>query len=254
MSLIKEVDVFFEDLKNKSLSAFKEIDKAGKILERRWDIPLGLMEVRLFQGKIFEKAGVSYSALRIKHPKTGIESDVRVFEILAYMANPKIPTLAISLRYRFDNEDKFMGCCDISPSVIIGEDNKYFEDRMKELTKKHGRDFAKMRQRQIELFTSKYTGEMRQGGKGIAFDLASEGFDFFKEYGETFLDASLAIIKKRKDEPFTEAERDKQLHDWGKWVEFNLVEDKGFVLGIQIGIPYEAMNFQTLPPIAKFYP
>ena len=254
MSAIKEVDVFFENLKKKTLSSYKEIDKKGKVIEKEWNFSLGLMEVRVFQGDVFEKAGISYSAVRIKHPKTGIESDVRVFEILAYMKNPKVPTSAISLRYRFDGEDKFMACCDICPSIDIAEENKYFEDRMKELAKKHNMDFQKMRERQLELFTSKYTGEMRQGGKGIAFDLAGKGFDLFKECGEVFLDATTAIIKRRKDESFTEKDKDKQLHDWGKWVEFNLIEDKGFILGIQVGIPYEAMNFQTLPPVARFYP
>ena len=254
MSLIKEVDVFYEQLKNKSLSAFKEIDKAGKIIERKWNTPFGLMEVRLFLGDVFEKAGVSYSSLRIKHPKTGVEVDVRVFEILAYMSNPKVPTCAISLRYRLDDSDKFMGCCDISPSVMIEDDQKYFEDKMKELVRKYGKDYGKMRERSLELFTSKYTGQKILGGRGIAFDLIGEGFEFFKECGETFLETSLTIIKKRKNEPYTDAEKDKQLHDRGKWVEFNLMEDKGFILGVQAGVPPEAMNFQTLPPIAKFYP
>ena len=254
MSLIKEVDVFYEQLKNKSLSAFKEIDKRGKIIERKWDTPFGLMEVRLFMGEVFEKAGVSYSSLRIKHPKTGVEVDVRVFEILAYMSNPRVPTCAISLRYRFDGGDNFMGCSDIAQSVIIEEDQKLYEDRMSELAKKYGKDFGKLRERSFELFTSKYTGKHVLGGRGYGFDLPGDGFDFFRECGEIFLDSSLTIIRKRKDEPYIDAEKDKQLHDRGKWVEFNLMEDKGFILGVQAGVPPEAMNFQTLPPVAKFYP
>lgn len=252
MAYLKEVDLFFEDLKNKTLSAFGEIDEKGKIDYRKWDTPLGLMEVRAFRGDVFEKAGVSYSALKVKHPKTGINSDVRVFEILTYMANPNVPTAAISLRYRSNGGEMFMGCCDLSPAVIIEEDLKLFEEEMKKLSQKHGKDFGKMQERLIQLFTSQYSGKMLLGGKGIAFDLREEGFDFFRESGEVFLRTSLEIIKRRKDSPYTHVEKDKQLYGRGKWVEFNLMEDKGFVLGVQVGVPPEAMNFQTLPPIAKF--
>ncbi|MBI5376598.1 MAG: coproporphyrinogen III oxidase [Candidatus Schekmanbacteria bacterium] len=252
MSHLKEVDAYFEDLKNRTLSAFGEIDKAGKVDYRKWDTPLGLMEVRAFKGDVFEKAGVSYSALKVKHPKTGIAADVRVFEILTYMTNPKVPTAAISLRYRVNGGEMFMGCCDLSPAVIIDDDLKEFEDEMKKLSKKYGKDFAKMQERLCWLFTSQYSKKMVLGGKGIAYDIEAGGFDFFKESGDVFLATSLEIIKRRKDEPYTVAEKDKQLYGRGEWVQFNLMEDKGFVLGVQVGVPPEAMNFQTLPPLAKF--
>jgi len=254
MSKIKEVDSFFEELTNRALGEFAKIDPIGITTKRKWDTELGLMEVRLFMGEVFEKAGVSYSALKIKLPNTDTGADVRVFEILTYMANPKVPTLAISLRYRANGGEKFMGLCDISPSIAIDEDLDYFGQAMKGLCEKHGKKYDDMLKRLNYLFTSKYTGKTVLGGRGIAFDLEDDGFDFFKEFGELFLDTSLEIIKRRKDEEFTLQDKDKQLHDRGKWVEFNLTEDKGFILGVKVGIPPEAMNYQTLPPVAKFYP
>ena len=254
MSEIRKVEEYFEYLKNRTLNEFAKIDPKGGITEKKWDTELGLMEVRLYMGKIFEKAGVSYSALRIKLPGTDIEVDVRVFEILAYMSNPKVPTLAISLRYRANGGEKFMGLCDISPSILIDEDLNYFRDKMKAFSEKHGKNYEDMLKRLNFLFTSKHTGKTVLGGRGIAFDLEEDGFDFFKEFGDIFLDTSLEIIRKRKDEPFTSEDRDKQLHDRGKWVEFNLTEDLGFILGVKAGVSSEAMNYQTLPPVAKFYP
>lgn len=254
MSKINEVDESFENLKNRTLDEFGKIDTNGKIIQKKWDIELGLMEVRLFIGEIFEKAGVSYSALKINLPNSDTIADVRVFEILTYMANPKVPTLAISLRYRLNGGERFMGLCDISPTIPIDEDLDFFGNRMKSLCNEYGKNYDEMLQRLNYLFTSKYSGKTVLGGRGIAFELEEDGFEFFKAFGDLFLETSIEIIKKRKDEPFNEEDKDKQLHDRGKWVEFNLTEDKGFILGVKVGIPPEAMNYQTLPPIAKFYP
>lgn len=254
MSKMTRVDNYFEDLKNRALNEFAKIDPKGAITEKKWDSELGLMEVRLYKGDVFEKAGVSYSSLKINLPGTDIEADVKVFEILTYMSNPKVPTLAISLRYRSNGGDKFMGLCDISPSIVINEDLDYFQRQMQAFSKDYGKNYKDMQKRLNFLFTSKHTGKTVLGGRGIAFGLEEGGFDFFKAFGDVFLDTSLEIIRKRKDESFTPEDRDKQLHDRGKWVEFNLTEDKGFILGVKAGIPPEAMNYQTLPPVAKFHP
>ncbi|RMF95037.1 MAG: coproporphyrinogen III oxidase [Candidatus Schekmanbacteria bacterium] len=101
-------------------------------------------------------------------------------------------------------------------------------------------------------FWLKYRNEPRGGLVGIAFDFPASEFDFAKKTAEIFIDTYFKIVEIRKDEKYTDEERERMLFKRGRWVEFNLIEDEGFRYGLEIGVNPEVMILQTLPPTVKF--
>ena len=123
---------------------------------------------------------------------------------------------------------------------------------MIKLSERYGKSYEEMRERLINIFMSKYRKRLRGGGLGISFETDDEGFPMVKDCGKSFFATFTQIVKKRKGEKYTAEEREKLLTSRAKWVEFNLVEDKGFIRGVELGIPPEPMILQTLPPLVRF--
>jgi coproporphyrinogen III oxidase len=252
MGLAKEVSAFFNEMKEKALRSFKEIDPTGKVDEKVWSFPIGEMEVRTIRGNVFEKVGISNVNLNVILPGNNKSTTVKVFEICAHMKNPKVPIGTISLRYLISDKGRFMCHTDLSPTFPFEDDSNLYKGEMIKLSERYGKSYEEMRERLINIFMSKYRKRLRGGGLGISFETDDEGFPMVKDCGESFFGTFTQIVKKRKDEKYTAEEREKLLTSRAKWVEFNLVEDKGFIRGVELGIPPEPMILQTLPPLVRF--
>ncbi|OGL40129.1 MAG: hypothetical protein A2042_02750 [Candidatus Schekmanbacteria bacterium GWA2_38_11] len=266
MDILKEIDDFFASMKKKALDAFIKIEGKDLVEQRVWDSPSGRTVLNITRGKVFEKVSLCLTNKRKKIPGSVNLPDImkdlekskdtevimKVFEICSHMANPKVPVGNISLRYRKAKEGRFAGGTDLSPYFPFKEDVEFFRKEMQNLCKRHGKQYEPMREQLQKNFWLKYRNEPRGGCNGIGFDVSDEEFPFIKDLAETFLKTYISIVEKRKDEPFTEAEREKQLYRRGRWVEFNLVEDEGFRFGLEMGIDPEIMVLQTLPPLVRF--
>jgi coproporphyrinogen III oxidase len=101
-----------------------------------------------------------------------------------------------------------------------------------------------------EYFYLKHRGEMRGVG-GIFFDYLENVFDFVRDCGEAFLDAYVPIAERRRAEPWGERERDFQLYRRGRYVEFNLLHDRGTIFGLKTGGRTESI-LMSLPPLVKW--
>ncbi len=252
MSLEKEVAAFFDEMRERALQALQKIDPAGKLDENVWSFPIGEMAVRAIRGNVFEKVGVSNANLRVTPPGQSEPVTVKVFEVCAHMMSPKVPVGTISLRYLLRDKDRFNCHTDLSPILPFQEDIDFYKGEMIALSERHGRNYEEMRQKLVNTFMSKYRKGPRGGGFGIAFDADEKTFAMVKDCGETFLRVFPHIVNKRKDEKYTEEEREELLRRRARWVEFNLVEDEGFVRGLELGISPEPMIVQTLPPLVRF--
>lgn len=252
MDTEKEVLAFYKEMRDRALETFSKIDPKGEVDEKTWTLPIGTMEVKTIRGEVFEKVGISTAILDVMSPRNNKQTRVKVFEICSHMKNPKVPVGTISLRHLQSDEGQFMCHTDLSPIIPFEDDINMFKDEMTKLSERNGRNYEEMNEKLVNTFMSKYRKEPRGGGFGIAFEADNSGFSMMKDCGETFFRVFTQIVERRKDEKYSEEERENLLRKRARWVEFNLVEDEGFIIGLNLGMPPEPMIVQTLPPLVRF--
>ncbi|KAJ8111922.1 hypothetical protein OPT61_g5594 [Boeremia exigua] len=217
----------------------------------------------LQDGKVFEKAGVNTSVVYGRLPRAAIQKmrvnhkaldpDVDSLEFFAaglsmvlHPSNPNAPTVHLNYRY-FETADEFGntnawwygGGCDLTPSYLYDEDAIHFHSEIKQACDKHDKAYyPRFKKWCDEYFNNKHRGETRGVG-GIFFDDLDETekdqeqlFSFVQDCLSAFLPSYLPIINRRKDMPFTEAQKHWQQIRRGRYVEFNLVHDRGTAFGL----------------------
>ncbi|CAJ2510919.1 Uu.00g065440.m01.CDS01 [Anthostomella pinea] len=219
----------------------------------------------LQEGNVFEKAGVNISVVYGTLPKPAIAKmranhknlaeDVDELDFYAlglslvlHPLNPMAPTVHLNYRYfetmRPDGTSQawwFGGGSDLTPSYLFDEDAVHFHRSLKEACDKHDKEYyPRFKKWCDEYFSNKHRNETRGVG-GIFFDDLDETvadadntFAFIQDCLKSFLPSYLPIIEKRKDMPFTEKEKEWQQVRRGRYVEFNLVHDRGTAFGLNV--------------------
>jgi coproporphyrinogen III oxidase len=239
----------------------------------------------LQDGNVFEKAGVGVSVVYGKLPKAGIlrmKADHKnitgdtIPESLDFFAaglslivhpkNPMAPTVHLNYRYfETANEDGtsgawwFGGGSDLTPNYLYDEDAIHFHKTLKDVCDRHNRDFyPKFKSWCDKYFYNKHRNESRGLG-GIFFDdldgeVADKEalFSFIQDGLRAFLPSYLPILTRRRDMPFTEAEREWQQIRRGRYVEFNLVHDRGTAFGLNTPGPRVEAILMSLPLTAQW--
>jgi coproporphyrinogen III oxidase len=226
----------------------------------------------LSNGNVFEKGGVNYSIISgDKMPKSATalrpELEGRQYTALGvslvlHPENPFIPTAHANVRF-FIAEEKgrdpiwwFGGGIDLTPYYGFDEDAVHWHQTAKKACIPFGEDvYPKYKKWCDDYFYLSHRDEQRGIG-GLFFDDLNSGgfdecFDFMKSVGNHFNEAYLPIVKKRIDTPYTESEKDFQLYRRGRYVEFNLIHDRGTLFGLQSGGRTESI-LMSLPPKVKW--
>ena len=216
-------------------------------------------------GKIFEKVGVNISSVggqfnpEFAKSIAGAEEDPRFFatgiSLVAHMANPHVPAVHMNTRFLTTTRRWFGGGADLNPAIPYEEDTKAFHARLRAACAAHDPTFyPRFSKWADEYFWLPHRGVARGVG-GIFFDHIEGHFDahfaFAKDVGETFLDIFPQIVRKRMNMPFTDEEMDRLLTFRGRYVEFNLLYDRGTLFGLKTGGNIEAI-LMSLPPLAKW--
>ncbi|KAH6997075.1 Coproporphyrinogen III oxidase [Ilyonectria destructans] len=236
-----------------------------KFRKDEWERPNGGGGITcvLQEGKVFEKAGVGVSVVYGSLPKPAIEKmranhktlDPNVESLDFFAAglsmvlhpyNPMAPTVHLNYRYfETANPDGtsqawwFGGGSDLTPSYLFDEDAIHFHKTLKDACDSHDKEYyPRFKKWCDEYFYNKHRGECRGIG-GIFFDDLDESerdqentFAFIQDCLKSFLPSYIPILEKRKDMPYTEEEKDWQQIRRGKYVEFNLVHDRGTAFGL----------------------
>ena len=226
----------------------------------------------LADGAVFEQAGVNFSHVfgaNLPASATAHRPDLagRQFEamgvsLVIHPRNPYCPTSHANVRFfsaTKENADPiwwFGGGFDLTPYYPFEEDVIHFHQQAKAACEGFGNEvYAKYKKWADEYFFLKHRNETRGVG-GLFFDDLSEwGFEkcfaYLKSVGDHFVPAYLPIVNKRKNTDYGERERDFQLYRRGRYVEYNLVYDRGTLFGLQTGGRTESI-LMSLPPLVKW--
>jgi len=265
---VQAVHDFLGGLQERIVAALEALD-GGAFGRDAWTRPEGgggLTRV-LEDGAVLERAGVNFSRVRgaslppsasaARPALAGRAYEAMGLSLVLHPRNPYCPTVHVNLRF-FSAGDAwwFGGGMDLTPYYGFAEDARHFHLACKSALEPFGAEhYPRYKRWCDEYFLLRHRGEPRGVG-GIFFDdLAERDFDFSfslaRSVGEHFLPAYLPIIERRKNHPFGERERSFQAYRRARYVEFNLVYDRGTLFGLQSGGRTESI-LVSMPPTAAW--
>ena len=218
----------------------------------------------LKNGQLFEKVGINHSTVMGIFPKKfrgsipGTKKNNSYWasgiSIVVHMKNPKIPAMHFNTRFVVTSKSWFGGGMDVTPSFKDLNEKKLFHRELKILCKNNKKNYNKYKNWCDNYFYLGHRKEARGIG-GIFFDYLykdwKKNFKFIRELGICFVDFSKTIIKKKMFSKWDQKQKKNQLMKRGKYVEFNLLYDRGTKFGLNTGGNLDAI-FMSLPPKAEW--
>jgi coproporphyrinogen III oxidase len=272
-----------ERLHDETTACFTRLDGGGRFREDRWDRPGGGGGVTrvLSEGTSFEKAGINRSTVSgVLPPDAAQRLGARVqgmeqipffatgVSLVVHPRSPMVPTVHLNVRY-FEIGDEtgavrdfwFGGGTDLTPTYPFPEDAVHFHRTLKTVCDRHHPSFyPRFKVWCDHYFVNTHRDDERRGVGGVFFDNLREGegglgldrlLEFVVDVGGALPAAYGPIVERRRALPFGERERRLQLARRGRYVEFNLVHDRGTVFGLQTGARVESV-LMSLPPLASW--
>ncbi|HBA64707.1 MAG TPA: oxygen-dependent coproporphyrinogen oxidase [Methylococcaceae bacterium] len=271
---IENVKNFLLDLQNRICIALENQEPNAKFIEDDWQRPEGgggKTRV-LSNGQIIEQGGVNFShvfgnqlpasATAARPELTNRRFQAMGVSLVIHPRNPYVPTSHANVRFFVAEKPGeepiwwFGGGFDLTPFYPFHEDVQHWHRTARLACEPFGKEvYPRYKKWCDEYFYLKHRGETRGAG-GLFFDDLNEwGFEqcfaFMQSIGNHYIDAYVPIIEKRKNTPYGDREREFQLYRRGRYVEFNLVYDRGTLFGLQSGGRTESI-LMSMPPVANW--
>ena len=265
----KMTDSWFSYLQIQICKEFEYLENNKvKFTERNWNKNKknegGGTAYLLTKGKIFDKVGVNKSTVSGIFPKTfrskilGAEKKGRYWasgvSVVAHMRNPKMPAIHFNTRFIVTTKEWFGGGMDVTPSFKDNKEKKMIHEDLKKLCVLNKKNYKKYKKWCDEYFFLPHRGETRGIG-GIFFDYETQdwikNFKFVRELGLSFINISKKIIKRKEKFKWTKKDKENQFLKRGRYVEFNLIYDRGTRFGLNSGGNIDSI-LMSLPPEAKW--
>ena len=267
-----ETQKWFEVLRDQICSSFEKLEQnyegpkqsmpPGKFRRKKWHREGGGGgEMSIMEGRLFEKVGVNISTVmgelspEFSKQIPGAENNPKFWasgiSLVAHMWSPHIPAVHMNTRHIATTRSWFGGGADLTPMIINTEDKELFHTAFRSACNKHDDTYyARFKEWCDDYFYLKHRNEPRGVG-GIFYDQLANNFEadfnFTKEVGSTFANIYPTIVKRHMNKTWTKKERQAQLVKRGRYVEFNLLYDRGTLFGLQTGGNVEAI-LMSLPP------
>jgi len=273
----KLVNDWFQSLQKKMVYQFQiienEMSKKNKkkpryFIKREWKKNNkkegGGTSYLLSEGEIFDKVGVNQSTVSGQFEKAfrskilGAEKNGRYWasgiSIVAHMKNPKIPALHFNTRFIVTSKAWFGGGMDATPSFNDKKEKNFIHQKLKKVCELNNKNYNKYKKWCDNYFYLPHRKESRGIG-GIFFDYETQdwekNFKFVQDLGVEFINLTKQIILNKKKLKWTEKDKDQQLYKRGRYVEFNLLYDRGTKFGLNSGGNIDSI-LMSLPPLAKW--
>ena len=263
---------WFEYLQDQICDSFENIEKkfggSQRFLATKWSKNKkseGGGNYRILkEGKVFDKVGVNKSTVSGKFSKKfranilGAQKDGNYWasgiSVVAHMKNPKIPAMHFNTRFIITKKSWFGGGIDLTPSFKDRKEEIYFHSKLKELCNNNRKNYNKYKIWCDKYFFLKHRNEKRGIG-GIFFDYENKNwekdFQFVREVGMGFIELSTHIINNKIKLKYNKKDKERQYLKRGRYIEFNLLYDRGTKFGLNSGGNTEAI-LMSLPPKAKW--
>lgn len=271
---LDDVKRYLLDLQERLCDGIAEADGQSAFREDSWDREAGGGgRSRVIEnGNVFEKGGVNYSHVygaTLPPSATAARPELagRSFHAVGvswvlHPENPHVPTSHGNVRFLIAEKDGeapvwwFGGGFDLTPFYPVLEDVRHWHRVARAACEPFGEDvYPRYKAWCDDYFYLKHRDETRGVGGLFFDDVNTGGFDdcfaFMRAVGDSFLDAYVPIVERRRDTPYGQRERDFQLYRRGRYVEFNLVWDRGTLFGLQSGGRTESI-LMSMPPLVRW--
>ena len=216
-------------------------------------------------GLVFENVGVNFSEVYGKFHKK-FKSQIfgakrnpvywaSGISVVAHMKNPNIPAIHFNTRFIVTTKNWFGGGIDVTPSVKDEKEKIFFHNKLKTMCNKHNKNYYIKYKKWCDNYFYLPHRKERRGIGGIFFDYKKDNwekdFNFVRDVGLTFKNIFREIVIKKNKKKWTKKDKEIQYEKRGRYVEFNLLYDRGTRFGLQTGGNVEAI-LMSLPPLAKW--
>ena len=266
---------WFESLRDRICAEFEAIEREGGSDAGfdyiSWDrtdpsgAPGGGGVRGVMKGQVFEKVGVNVSTVfgtfegDFAASVHGAGDDPRFFatgiSLVAHMANPHVPAVHMNTRFLTTTKRWFGGGADLNPPLPEQDDTDAFHARLRAACARHDPTYYPRFSKWADDYFYIPHRQVHRGVGGIFYDHLEGPFDaafaFTRDVGEAFLDVYPRIVRRRMEQPFTDADIAEQRRWRGRYAEFNLVYDRGTAFGLKTGGNIDAI-LMSLPPIATW--